>query len=252
MAYTTPASDANNAHCPSTQATVPADTGCQVTRRSSSTSSPCSPPAPVILSVVDDARETLNPNLRLAGPVSNPTAIVSTRAGLFLSSGALPGRNLDNPASLESHVRSSLNSLGRTLADHGLRWHDVFFIRAMPTPQPDRPTPDSAAWVPVYETLGELTSRNAPPYTLWAAPGFSATNRFSEIEVWAVAPAPAAVFGVPDPTGQNPSLRMSGSPRSFIATARPSGRTPSWPGFRASWRLPALRPTRSRRPPSRS
>ena len=171
MAYTTPASDANNAHCPSTQATVPADTGCQVTRRSSSTSSPCSPPAPVILSVVDDARETLNPNLRLAGPVSNPTAIVSTRAGLFLSSGALPGRNLDNPASLESHVRSSLNSLGRTLADHGLRWHDVFFIRAMPTPQPDRPTPDSAAWVPVYETLGELTSRNAPPYTLWRRRG---------------------------------------------------------------------------------
>lgn len=166
---------------------------------------------------VDNARETLNPNLRLAGPVSNPTAIVSTRAGLFLSSGALPGRNLDNPASLESHVRSSLNSLGRTLANHGLRWHDVFFIRAMPTPQPDRPAPDFAAWAPVYETLGELTSGNAPPYTLWAAPGFSATNRFSEIEVWAVAPAPAAVFGVPDPTGQNPSLRMSGSPRSFIA-----------------------------------
>ena len=162
---------------------------------------------------VDNARETLNPNLRLAGPVSNPTAIVSTRAGLFLSSGALPGRNLDNPASLESHVRSSLNSLGRTLANHGLRWHDVFFIRAMPTPQPDRPAPDFAAWAPVYETLGELTSGNAPPYTLWAAPGFSATNRFSEIEVWAVAPAPAAVFGVPDLTGQNPSLRMSGSPR---------------------------------------
>ena len=166
---------------------------------------------------VDGARTTLNPNLRLAGPASNPTAIVSTRSGLFLSSGALPGRNLDDPTSLESHLRSSLNSLGRTLASHGLRWHDAFFIRAMPTPQPDRPAPDFAAWAPVYETLGELTSGNAPPYTLWTAPGFSATNRFSEIEVWAVPPAPPAVFATPDPTAQNPLLRMSGSPSSFIA-----------------------------------
>ena len=166
---------------------------------------------------VDSARTTLNPNLRLAGPATNPTAIVSTRSGLFLSSGALPGRNLNDPTSLESHIRSSLNSLGRTLASHGLRWHDAFFIRAMPTPQPDRPAPDFAAWAPVYETLGQLTSGNAPPYTLWTAPGFSATNRFSEIEVWAVLPAPAAVFATPDPTAQNPSLRMSGSPSSFIA-----------------------------------
>ena len=166
---------------------------------------------------VDSARATLNPNLRLAGPVTNPTAIVSTRSGLFLSSGALPGRNLDDPTSLESHIRSSLNSLGRTLVSHGLRWHDAFFIRAMPTPQPERPAPDFGAWAPVYETLGQLTSGNPPPYTLWAAPGFSATNRFSEIEVWAVLPAPAAVFATPDPTEKNPLLRMSGSPSSFIA-----------------------------------
>ena len=62
---------------------------------------------------VDPTRATLNPNLRLAGPASNPTAIVSTRSGLFLSSGALPGRDLDDPTSLESHIRSSMNSLGR-------------------------------------------------------------------------------------------------------------------------------------------
>ena len=167
--------------------------------------------------VVDGARTTLNPNLQLVGPASNPTAVVSTRAGLFLSSGALPGRDLGDPDSLEVHIRSSLNSLGGTLANHGLRWHDVFFIRAMPTPQPDRPAPDFAAWAPVYETLGDLTSGKAPPYTLWAAPGFSASNRYSEIEVWAVPPAPAAVFATPDAITQNPLLRMSGSPRSFIA-----------------------------------
>ena len=166
---------------------------------------------------VDSARATLNPNLRLTGPASNPTAIVSTRSGLFLSSGALPSPNLDDPTSLESHIRSSLNSLGRTLAGHGLRWHDAFFIRVMPTPQPGRPEPDFGAWAPVYETLGELTSENAPPYTLWTAPGFSATNRFSEIEVWAVPPAPPAVFTTANSAAENPLLRMSGSPSSFIS-----------------------------------
>ena len=167
---------------------------------------------------VDGTRATLNPNLRLAGPATNPTAIVSTRSGLFLSSGALPRRNLDDPTSLESHIRSSLNNLGSTLADHGLQWHDAFFVRLMPTPQPDRATPDFAAWSPVYETLGELTAGHAPPYTMWAAPGFSASNRFSEIEVWAVPHSPPAVFSMPAEGVQNPLLRMSGSPRSFIAS----------------------------------
>ena len=68
------------------------------------------------LTPIDGARTTLNPNLRLAGPAANPTAIVSTGSGLFLSSGALPGRNLTDPTSLEAHIRSSMNSLGRTLA----------------------------------------------------------------------------------------------------------------------------------------
>ena len=167
---------------------------------------------------IDGVRTTLNPNLQLAGPASNPTAIVSTGSGLFLSSGALPGRNLADPTSLEAHIRSSMNSLGRTLAGQGLQWHDAFFVRLMPTPQPDRPTPDFAAWSPVYDTLGELTAGHAPPYTMWGAPGFSSTGRFSEIEVWAVPPSPPAVFSTPSEAIQNPLLRMSGSPRSFIAS----------------------------------
>ena len=163
-------------------------------------------------------RTTLNPNLRLARPAANPTAIVSTGSGLFLSSGALPGRNLDDPTSLEAHIRSSMNSLGRTLAGQGLQWHDAFFVRLMPTPQPDRSAPDFAAWSPVYETLDQLTGGHAPPYTMWAAPGFGSTGRFSEIEVWAVPPSPPAVFSMPDESAQNPLLRMSGSARSFIAS----------------------------------
>jgi len=170
------------------------------------------------LTTIQGTRTTLNPNLRLAGPAANPTAIVSTGSGLFLSSGALPGRNLDDPTSLEAHIRSSMNSLGRTLAGQGLQWHDAFFVRLMPTPQPDRSAPDFAAWSPVYETLDQLTGGHAPPYTMWAAPGFGSTGRFSEIEVWAVPPSPPAVFSMPDESAQNPLLRMSGSARSFIAS----------------------------------
>ena len=159
---------------------------------------------------VAGARSTLNPNIRLAGATSSPTAIVSTRSGLFLSSGALPGRNLADPESLEDHFRSAMNSLTSVLSNHGLQWHDAFFVRLMPTPQPDRSSPDFAAWAPVYETLADLAGGQAPPYTMWAAPGFSSTNRYVEIEVWAVPHSPPAAFSTSPETVQNPLLRMSG------------------------------------------
>jgi enamine deaminase RidA (YjgF/YER057c/UK114 family) len=159
---------------------------------------------------VAGARSTLNPNIRLAGPASGPTAIVSTRSGLFISSGALPGRNLADPESLEDHMRSSLNSLTGVLTRHGLAWPDVFFVRVMPTPQPDRDSPDFAAWAPVYETMADLAGGQAPPYTIWSAPGFSSSNRYSEIEVWAVPHSPPAAFSTTPEYVQNPLLRMTG------------------------------------------
>ena len=115
-------------------------------------------------------------------------------------------------------MRSAMNQLGFTLAEHGLRWHDVFFVRVLPTPQPDRATPDLAAWAPVYETLSELTAGHPPAYTAWAAPGFSASGRFVEIEVWAVPPGPQPVFAALDPERPNPLLVMSGSETSPIAS----------------------------------
>src|SRR5690606_607399 len=61
---------------------------------------------------VDGARETLNPNIRLIGPSTNPTAIVSTQPGLFLSSGVLPNRgSLSDPESIEQHIRGAMNAL---------------------------------------------------------------------------------------------------------------------------------------------
>lgn len=167
---------------------------------------------------VSGARKTLNPHLRFVGPDSNPTAIVSTRTGLFLTSGALPGRDIGDSTSMEAHMRSSMNSLDRNLTAQGLQWSDAFFIRVMPTPQPGRADVDFDAWVQVHAILGELTGGARPAYTLWSAPGFGASGRFSEIEVWAVPPAPPAVFATLDPTAANPRLRMSGNPRSFIAS----------------------------------
>lgn len=164
---------------------------------------------------VSGARSTLNPNLRLAGSMADPIAIVSTNAGLFFSSGALPSRDLADPESMDLHMRSSLSSLGGTLADHGLDWPDVFFVRSMPTPQPDRDTPDLDAWGPVNETLAERAGGVAPPYTLWAAPGFSSSNRYSEIEVWAAPRSPHPIFAMAEEDAQNPRLRMTGT--GFIA-----------------------------------
>lgn len=167
---------------------------------------------------VDGARETPHPNIRLAGPVESPTVIVSTQAGLFLSSGVLPRRNDPGTESMEGQMRSSMNQLGAGLADHGLRWQDVFFVRVLPTPQPDRATPDFGGWAPVYATLGGLTGGHAPAHTMWASPGFGAGGRFVEIEVWAVPPGPQAAFAAFDLERPNPLLVMSGSATSAIAS----------------------------------
>jgi enamine deaminase RidA (YjgF/YER057c/UK114 family) len=175
------------------------------------------PPAGGYPAQVAGARETPNPHIRLAGPASNPTAIVSTQSGLFLSSGALPRRDAD-ASSMEGQMRSSMNQLAATLADHGLRWHDVFFVRVLPTPQPDRPSPDFEAWSPVYASLGRLAAGHAPAYTMWASPGFGASGRFVEIEVWAAPPGPQATFATLDRESANPLLVMSGSPTSAIAS----------------------------------
>jgi len=164
---------------------------------------------------VDGSRATLNPHIRHAGPATNPTAIVSTQPGLFLSSGVLPNRNgLSDPESMELHHRSAMNVLGSTLADHGLQWYDAFFLRVLPTPQPNRATVDYAAWAPVYEDLREMTGGFAPAWSAWSAPGFGTGNngRYVEIEVWAVPQAPHAVFEIQDTVEmQNRNLKMTGS-----------------------------------------
>jgi 2-iminobutanoate/2-iminopropanoate deaminase len=165
---------------------------------------------------VEGARPTLNPNIRLVGPATNPTSIVSTRPGLFLSSGILPNANaLADPESMDQQIRGAMNSLTAVLARHGFQWHDVFFVRVLPTPQPERASIDFAAWAPVYSDLGAITGGNAPPFALWAAPGFSSTRRYVEVEVWAVPHAPHPAFEVIDMEMQNPLLRMTGT--GFIA-----------------------------------
>jgi enamine deaminase RidA (YjgF/YER057c/UK114 family) len=162
---------------------------------------------------VPGARGTPNPNIRYVGPAGNPTAIVSTSPGLFLSSGVLPNRNsIANPDAMEDHMRGAMNGLANTLADHGLSWADGFFVRVLPTPQPNRATVDFDGWTPVFDRLSELAGGQGPAWTMWAAPGFGTGNnpRFVEIEVWAVPQAPMPVFEVLDRESQNPNLRMTG------------------------------------------
>lgn len=168
---------------------------------------------------VDGTRPTLNPNIRLAGPAANPTAIVSTGAGLFLSSGVLPTRTtLADPESMEQHIRGAMNSLTSSLGAHGLQWFDAFFVRALPTPQPDRTGVDFAGWPPVFAALEEKTGGHAPAWTMWAAPGFSSGGRYVELEVWAVPQAPHPAFETLDPEAKNRLLRMTGTPTGMISS----------------------------------
>lgn len=166
---------------------------------------------PAVSVEIPGARPALNPNLWLAGPTSNPTSIVSTRAGLFLSSGVLPsGGSPADPAPMEQQMRSAMTGLTAALAEHGLQWYDAFFVRVLPTPQPDRPAVDFPGWTPVYDSLATMTEGNAPAWSMWAAPGFGSSGRYVEIEVWAVPQAPHPAFQVIDAEMQNPLLRMTG------------------------------------------
>jgi len=168
---------------------------------------------------VPDAVPGPNPNIRYAGPSGNPTAIVYTGSGLFLASGQLPGRGEGPEAStMEWQMRSSMSRVGGALYDHGLTWNDAFFVRIMPTPQPDRSEPDFAAWAPVYASLDEMTAGPAPAYSMWAAPGFGASGRFVEIEAWAAPQAPSPAFAAFDGASANPMLKMTGGERSMIAS----------------------------------
>jgi len=162
---------------------------------------------------------TPNPNVHLAGAGVNPTAIVSTGTGVFLSSGVLPSRgSLEDPDSMEQQIGSVIGRLGDSLADHGLTWGDAFFVRVLPTPQPGLDEPDFAGWEPAREMLTDLSGGTAVPWSLWAAPGFSANGNFVEIEVWATwpeaFPAPADAED-----GGSALLRMSGNPTGQIASA---------------------------------
>lgn len=168
-------------------------------------------PAGVTGDDIQGARPTLNRNIWLAGPGTNPTSIVSTRSGLFLSSGVLPGRGAGPDDPMETHIRSAMNSLGGTLASHGLQWTDAFFLRVLPTPQPNRSTIDYAGWTPVFAALNEMTGGHGPAWTAWSAPGFGPSGRYVEIEVWAVPQAPHPAFEVLDTQSQNQLLRMTGS-----------------------------------------
>jgi enamine deaminase RidA (YjgF/YER057c/UK114 family) len=168
---------------------------------------------------VNGARPTPNPNIRLAGPATNPTSIVSTGAGMYFSSGVLPARDsLADPESMEQHIRGAMNSLTNSLGTHGLQWSDAFFVRVLPTPQPARTTVDFAGWSPVLASLNGKTRGLAPAWSMWAAPGFGATGRYVEIEVWAVPQAPHALFQTLDATAQNRLLRMSGAPTGMISS----------------------------------
>lgn len=164
---------------------------------------------------VPGARATANPNIRIVGADANPTVIVSTGAGLFLSSGVLPGRDgLADPESMEQHIGGAMSSLKSSLAAHNLEWSDAFFIRVLPTPQPSRTGVDFEGWTPVLASHTAAGFTGA--WTMWAAPGFGATGRYVEIEVWAAPPVPDASFQTADGTG--PRLRMTGTPNGMISS----------------------------------
>ncbi len=145
--------------------------------------------------VVEGARPTANANIAVAGPESNPTAIVNTGSGLYLSAGVLPARDaLADPESMEQHIAGAIETLGTGLTNHDLQWSDTFFVRVLTTPQPERPVVDFAGWDPVLASLREESKGFPGAWTMWASPGFSAGGRYVEIEVWAAPSRPHDAF----------------------------------------------------------
>jgi enamine deaminase RidA (YjgF/YER057c/UK114 family) len=177
------------------------------------------PEGPLPSSVVDPSRPTANDNVRIAGSETNPTAIVNTASGLYLSAGVLPNRDaLADPESMEQHIAGAIETLGDGLTSHNLRWSDTFFVRVLATPQPERPTVDFAGWEPVLASLREPSKGFAGAWTMWASPGFSAGGRYVEIEVWAAPASPHEAFQEGGDSA-NALLRMTAnSPTAMISS----------------------------------
>lgn len=160
------------------------------------------------------------------------TALVFT-AGI-LADPADPSRPENTVArygDMAAQTQSALAKLEQTLAEQGLRWEDIFYVRALLSPPPGEAAVDFAGFGRAFAAaFGGRNPAHRPALTAWAAPGFNVTGRIVEIEVYAAAADRQGPFARAGGAGAHPSLRMTGAPAAAISSsgAVAPGRALTW------------------------
>ncbi len=173
-----------------------------------------------------------NQYIRFAGEGlhgSSAIALVAPGAPLFFSSGTLadvadsaqPEGSVARFGSMETQTASTFRKLERSLAERGFRWEDVFYVRALLSPDPAGGTIDAEGFGSAFEAAFlDRHPRLRPTLAFVAGPGFNATGRLVEIEVYAVAAEPQGPFATHDFSGAaNPWVALAGNPESQISSS---------------------------------
>lgn len=186
-----------------------------------------------ILAVPQEATADFSPllsNARIAGPPSAEPADLRSIAAystLLVTSGVLadplsPNSREFGPQSVQT--ASTLAKLETTLRRWGLGVGDLAFVRVMLSPQPSE---DGADWVDTagfaeaWQAFWHAKRVQPPPFSAFAATGFSASGRIVEIEFYAAFPEASGPFATL-PTSESeplPAILREGSEASFLSSS---------------------------------
>ncbi|HEY0965867.1 MAG TPA: Rid family hydrolase [Opitutaceae bacterium] len=150
------------------------------------------------------------------------TALVFT-AGILADpiDPAQPENAVARYGDMATQSASALAKLEQTLRTQNLAWDDIFYVRALLSPVAGETAVDFAGFGRAFEQA--FSARNPlhrPALTVWTAPGFNATGRIVEIEVYAAAktatPTEAAAAPMPNAA---PAVRTTGAANAVISSS---------------------------------
>ncbi len=185
---------------------------------------------------------TPNPRVRRFGSAAYGSAaatLVLPGTALVFTAGILadpvdptqPENAVARFGDMATQTASVLVKLEQTLRTQNLAWDDIFYVRALLSPVAGEAAVDFAGFGRAFEQAFSVRNPlHRPALTVWAAPGFNATGRIVEIEVYAAArvatpvpPAPVVDAAAPPPPAAaaavpTPAVKTTGAPSAVIST----------------------------------
>ncbi|MBD5780942.1 hypothetical protein IEN85_15690 [Pelagicoccus sp. NFK12] len=180
--------------------------------------------APEAVAALDES--WANGRIYFSGESAGALRAVRPYSSLLITSGVLADSLQGESAgfgSMEQQTSSVLSKLDAVLRSWGLGRSDLVFVRAMLSPEEVEEggmATDFAGFDEGWASFWETASSEAPPLSVFSAPGFSSTGRIVEVEFYAAFPDAMGPF-VPEDPGAEDAARgpawREGSESSFLS-----------------------------------